>query len=384
MKAHEKSGFIRLTMLSTVLLAVLFALQLAGCPPDEHITGGCLDDAECIERYGPGFYCSDRYSPRVCLCSTDSACGPGEFCNDAGVCQASVGCYTNADCPEDSFCDVVRNKCIQEKRCTSDIHCPIGEVCNELTHRCTRGCRESGDCPLGQACRCPDGSDECEIGRCEYGICDDSSFCPYGWICEHDEEEGDSVCRVDDRGPYCQHCEYGPGGHPPCGDWANRCLVDTAAHGQTNFCGVDCSQGQPCPSGFRCAYIVLLTQALCYDEENHSDCEPTGGPCETDDDCPGGRCDEASGRCGGKCVIHEGHSVGWCTCVQDSDCPVDTCDPMTRRCGLTHEPCQLEGGDHECRGQLTCINLYGRGGCVVGRNCAPQEGISCAEVRELR
>ena len=356
-------------------------LLLTSCPAEEHLVGECVEDAECVKEHGPGFYCSDRYYPKVCVCANDAACGPDMFCNSAGFCQASVGCYTNADCPEESICDVHRNRCIQEGRCTYDLHCPIGEVCDELNNRCVSGCRGSGDCPLGQACRCPDGEEECRIGVCEYGVCDDSTFCPYGWICEEDEDLGDLVCKLDERGPYCDHCEYGPGDMPECGDdYMNRCLVDTWAGGHANYCGVDCSRGQPCPSGFRCAHIVRLTQRLCEEDEM---CEPSDIPCDTDEDCPGGRCD-SSGYCAGKCIIHEGHSVGWCTCVQDSDCPVEYCDPVTRRCSQTRQPCQLEGDEHGCQGQLRCVNLYGRGGCVVGRNCAPQEGITCSEVRSTR
>ncbi|MFW6369111.1 MAG: hypothetical protein ACOC0J_00835, partial [Myxococcota bacterium] len=141
-----------------MIIALAFALLLlasllSACPDDTELVGGCLDDAECVETHGPGFYCSDRYSPSQCLCDSDTACGPGEFCNQAGICQASVGCYTNEDCPEDSVCDTLQNRCIQEGRCTSDLHCPIGEVCDELTNECRIGCRISGDCPLGQACR---------------------------------------------------------------------------------------------------------------------------------------------------------------------------------------------------------------------------------------
>jgi hypothetical protein len=366
--------------LKAVLFAALVAV-LAGCPDNTQLQGGCVDDTDCRLTYGDGFYCSDRYNPRVCLCDSDTACGPNEFCNEAGSCQARVGCYTNAECPEDAICDLSRNRCIQARRCTSDLHCEIGEVCNEISNACVRGCRVTGDCQLGEACRCREGDDECEIGECVYGLCDDNSFCTYGWLCDHDEDVGDSVCRYDDRGPYCDHCTSGPGDQPPCGDsWRNRCLVDTRSPGN-NFCGVDCADGQPCPSGFTCNYVLILTQALC---TSNDQCPATGGPCEGDDDCPGGRCD-ASGYCAGNCrMSREDDRVGFCTCVQDADCPVDTCDSTSRTCGLTSDPCQLDGDDNQCRGQLTCVNLYGVGACVIGRNCAPEEGVSCAEVRTVR
>ncbi|RMG17178.1 MAG: hypothetical protein D6729_09480 [Deltaproteobacteria bacterium] len=366
----------------TALLAGGFALLLlSACPEDPGFVGGCVNDAQCVEQNGPGFICSKDFNPPLCLCTTDSACAEGEFCNAAGTCQPRVGCFTNDDCPEDLFCDRNNDQCIEKNRCTSDLHCPIGTLCNLVTFRCEPGCRVNGDCPLRQVCRCPEDDPECEVGRCKSDLCDDQSFCGLKELCELDPEIGDTVCVEDTRGPYCRQCERTPGQglSGACDAPANYCLVDTSIPGgRGSFCGVDCSEGQPCPNGFGCHYVVILTQALCSRDE---ECPATGAACETDDDCPGGRCDAQSGRCAGRCIGSEGGAggTGFCSCVQDLDCPQDTCDVTDRVCGLTRKPCQVDG--NQCRGQLSCVNINGVGGCVIGRNCAPDEGITCAEVR---
>ncbi len=375
-------------MTTPARIAIALALlSAAACPGDSRLQGGCVDDAQCIRERGEGFYCSDKFKPKVCLCTTDSACGSGAFCNQAGLCQPRVGCETNAECPADTVCDTTQNQCIEATRCTSDLQCPIGTLCNLVTFRCEPGCRVNGDCPLSQVCRCPADQPECEIGLCKAGLCDDQSFCKYAELCEYDPAVEDTTCQPDTRGPYCEQCQLSAGsGLALCDQPGNYCLVDTSVPGgRASFCGVDCSAGQPCPNGFECDFVVILTQALCSRDE---DCQPTGAACQSDDECPGGRCaippGETIGQCAGICVGHEGGAAGtgFCSCVQDSDCPQDTCDTTTRSCGLTRAPCQL-GGD-QCRGQLSCVNINGTGGCVIGKNCAPIDGVSCAEVRASR
>lgn len=369
------------------LAAVVLALSgvvLSGCPQDPTLVGGCVDDQQCVKENGPGWVCSKKFSPKRCTCTTDSACGTNEFCNAAGDCQAQVGCYTNDDCPTGLICDTSNNHCIEKNHCTSDIECPIGSLCNLVTFRCEPGCHVDGDCPLKQVCRCPQSDPKCAIGQCKTGLCDDKSFCAYKQLCEQDPNIGDSVCVTDTRGPYCSQCQLGAGqGLALCDQPGNYCLVDTSIPGgMGSYCGVDCSQGQPCPNGFGCDYVVILTQSLCGVD---ADCPPTGGTCTTDADCPGGRCaiaaGDTTGRCAGKCVGSEGGAAGtgFCSCVQDADCPQDTCDPTNRVCGLTRAPCQLDGT--QCAGQLSCVNINGVGGCVIGKNCAPVDGVTCAMVR---
>lgn len=375
------------------LVLVLGALGPLGCPEDTALVGGCLDDAECVSQNGPGWICSDQFNPSRCECTTDSACGKGAFCNDAGQCQADVGCYTNDECAVDQFCDATNRQCIEDGKgkCTSDLQCPIGELCDVVSHYCVSGCREAGDCPLGMVCRCPDGAAACEapaIGECRahppdddtLALCDDDTFCRWGEFCLYDDTVEDTVCVAAD-GPYCDPCTTGAGqGLSLCGtDAANYCLVDTSVPGGLgSYCGVACDQEADCPNGFGCHFVVILTQALCSVD---TDCPATGGACTTDADCPGGRCDPTEERCAGKCAGHEGGAAGtgYCSCVQDLDCPQDTCDTQERVCGLTRTPCMLDGS--ECRGQLSCVNINGVGGCVIGKNCAPDEGISCAMVR---
>ena len=363
-----------------LLLAALAAGP--GCTDDPGLQGGCVDDAWCLREVGPGWECSDLFSPRICVCTGDQSCGPNEFCNEAGACQALVGCVTNDDCADDLFCNRETERCMQKQRCTNDLHCPIGSLCDTLTYRCEPGCRVSGDCPLGMVCR-PDPSDPGgSKNLCELGPCDDDSFCDLVQICEYDAAAGDSFCVDDDRGPYCRECQFTPGGAVGgyCDQPGNYCLMDTSGPLLPGFCGVDCGADQPCPNGFSCHHVVILTQSTC---GRDSDCRPTGATCAADDDCPGGRCaipqGETLGQCAGRCVRHEGAAFGFCSCVEDFDCPQDTCDSTSLSCGLTRSPCQTGGG--QCKGQLSCVNLNGIGGCVIGKNCAPSEGITCTEVR---
>ena len=364
---------------------LLGSLLLTGCQQDPQLVGGCIDDQSCVKADGPGWVCSAKFKPKRCVCTSDSACPTGQFCNLSGDCQATVGCYTNDDCPTDLFCDVTQNKCIEKNRCTSDIDCPIGTLCNLVDFRCEPGCHVDGDCPLKQVCRCPASDPNCKVGQCKTGLCDDQSFCGWQQLCEQDPNVKDSVCVTDTRGPYCQECQLAPGQGigGACDGAKNYCLVDTSIPGGRGaFCGVDCGSGQACPNGFACDYVVILTSALCYGD---ADCQPTGGACQTDADCPGGRCaiaaGQTQGRCAGKCIIHEGGAAGsgFCSCVQDADCPTDSCDTTSRVCSLTRKACQLNGD--QCAGQLSCVNINGVGGCVIGKNCAPIDGVTCAMVR---
>lgn len=375
-------------MRTVVLTAALsaFVALCSGCNND-NLVSGCVSDEQCIEDRGDHFRCSDLFSPKLCVCTSNLACADNFFCNGSGTCVAESGkCVTNDDCDPDLHCSSATGRCVDNVACAGDIECVIGEVCNEVTFRCRLGCREPGDCLLRDVCRCPSNDPNCLIAACLPGLCDDKTFCALKEACVYDDSEDDSVCEEDTRGPYCDNCQIGAGvGLTLCDQPGNYCLVDTSIQGGAgSFCGVDCGDGQLCPNGFSCHFVVILTQALC---GRDTDCPSTGASCAGDDDCPGGRCaipsGQTEGQCAGRCIGSEGGAAGtgFCSCVQDLDCPLDTCDATSRVCGLTRAPCQLNGD--QCRGQLSCVNIDGVGGCVIGRNCAPDEGITCAEVRAL-
>lgn len=394
------------------MAAVLLAL--AGCKGGEQTSDlACTADSDCTI---PGTRCDDATG--LCVCTTDEACEEGFFCNNAGVCQARSGCVVNADCAEGTFCDAATGKCLNGPpmgvggACGLASHCPYGTIC--VTGSCAAGCYDDGDCPLGQICfegQCATGDD----------VCSNDDFCEYGELCK------DLSCTEDRRGPYCRGCTQRTAQNPvPCDHPRNFCLVNSLeAGGHQTICGVDCSLGQACPNGYGCTGVVILTQDVCY---NHAECQCSGQPyfagvcrleqpcepemgsetCRVPDhpDCGEGTlCLVATGtttgsctcagddQCDGEdtcvsqlccpsgstvredreCAVGENRVSGYCTCATDDDCPRDTCDATQGACAITGLPCTP--GANDC-GPIPCVN----GGCLIGENCAPEQGLSCSVV----
>jgi hypothetical protein len=101
----------------------------------------------------------------------------------------------------------------------------------------------------------------------------------------------------------------------------------------------------------------------------------------TDADCRrGGSCikspGQSSGYCAGKCAVDEGDENGFCTCQVDSDCAQETCS--AGECSVSRRSCVV---DNDCR-SIRCVDFQGAGGCFVGSNCAPANGLSCNEVKQ--
>lgn len=405
-------------------------LVLSACSGNTVPVGICTNDSECTI---PGTRCD--LSQMQCVCATDEACDSESFCNSAGVCQKRTGCAITADCGAGTFCDIASGLCLQDpgepglgSPCGLSSQCPYGTVCRDGT--CQEGCFGNGDCPLGQIC--VDGF--CFTGGPGERLCTDNNFCEYGDVCGTDNR-----CREDRRGPYCRGCSPRSSTNPnPCDDRRNFCLLNTQELGGfTNFCGVDCSTGQDCPSGYGCSNIVVLTRSTCSNTAEcrcggpvtfasatcsvAEPCRPTlpdgtpdpdaqscvvaGAPacnggvegqadcvvpvgqtsgnctCASNSDCSEGGTCVAGLCCGGsvrpeedlRCVGGEGRVTGFCTCATDDDCGGDSCDPVSGRCGITGVPCTP--GQNDCP-TISCIN----GGCLVGQNCAPQQGLSCSEV----
>jgi hypothetical protein len=380
-------------------LLILMLALLAGCSSNKLKTVvGCQTDAECGDP-AANFRCDTATG--VCHCRNDSACAKGEFCNPAGFCQAKVTCYVNSDCPSGELCDSHSNVCIPQGRCTADDQCPIGKLCDRTLGICAPGCHSYGDCPVGNSCLCPaaDGGrtecscpsldpaqrDQCTVGQCSTDACPNTEACPYGQLCAvPDGGTGLPVCHSDyspDNRPYCDACVSTPGNTNTCGNGPNFCLLDTANgdFGGT-YCGVDCGLGQACPNGLHCADVVVVRSIGCGTD---TDCPSNSAACAQDADCANnGRCDRpagsATGFCAGRCYKHEGNDRGFCTCVIDSECNQDTCQSSTRRCSISQRPCTLDGRGCE---PVRCVSFHGFGGCRIGSNCAPNEGLGCADVR---
>ena len=374
-----------------LVVVALLLLVVGGCKRQALAPHGCREDKECGSP-AAAFRCETQTG--TCYCRTNDACLPREFCNPAGFCQDRSGCEKNADCLDSSlFCDTSTGTCLGKGRCSIDLQCELGHVCDTVKATCVPGCRSSGDCPA-DSCRCGDnpcvctGTTQAEVASCAVGVCDPNfcasdSFCKFGESCGVPPDAGvvRNSCYSDydpNRRPYCDNCTFG-GGVSVCGTGANYCLIDTT-HAGNFYCGTDCSEGQACPRGYGCSdVIVVFTQWAC--TKSNPACPTNAGlPCVMDTDCKrGGYCAKAtgaaSGLCAGRCGIEEGDTTGFCSCQVDADCAQETCS--LGECSISRKKCVTE---QDCR-PIRCVDFGGGGGCLIGQNCAPTNGLSCLEVK---
>ena len=392
MNIFEKNWRLSRKAVTSVFAAAFFFVFFVGCSRPEKVVTGCELDSDC----GNALHFRCETATGTCLCRTDDACG-GLTCNSAGYCQASSGCFGIADCPDGFFCDTSENICLPKGRCAIDLHCPHGQVCDALSYPCREGCRSHGDCLFGAACGCGEDTNcvcdtldekerlSCQIGSCDSSRCISREYCRYGEECISSDDGRTSSCQSDydvSKRPYCDACTSGVAGALACGDGPNFCLYST--YTGTTFCGADCSSGQTCPNGFTCNdVIVVWMRTLCSDA---SDCRKpeniSAVPCSSSDDCPNSAlCDTESGFCYGACIRHEGSSQSFCACVEDDDCVQDSCDPVTRTCTTTRQPC--DPALDNCP-KIRCVDFGNKGGCLIGKNCAPEEGLTCEDMNISR
>jgi hypothetical protein len=357
---------------------------------DTQIKNRCQQDSDCGA--ASAFRCEP--STGTCYCRTDGACKTSEFCNPAGFCQDRAGCEKNSDCIDPGhFCDTSTGGCLPKGRCTMDLHCPLGQVCDAAKTTCVEGCKSHGDCS-GVSCRCGTAACECsgttpeERAKCQVGVCDpyfcaDSSYCKFGELCGVRPDAGSDIaqCYTDfdpDYRPYCSNCTYG-GGLDVCGRGANYCLVDTV-HAGNSFCGADCSEGQACPRGYKCSDVIVVFSRWSCTRDNPSCPGNPALPCSGDSDCRrGGKClkaaGEPTGMCSGACAIDPEETVGFCSCQVDEDCAQQSC--TAGECSISRKSCTV---DADCK-TIRCVDHQGSGGCFVGQNCAPADGLTCLEVQ---
>lgn len=398
-----------------ILLAFLISTAAACTGNRAQFENGCLKNEDCPV----GAYCRRATASAeagLCACRTDEACGAGEICNSQGICQKRQDCRSNVDCEASRFCDLGSGACLERTQCGLDLHCLPGQICGQ-NNLCADGCTDNADCPLYQVC---------EANRCVSGKCGDRTYCDYGERCVN------GACIRPSDPNYCKDCD--PRVDGSCGSFDNFCLINSSydpnnpRSGGPNFCGVECtppaddSQEDPCPNGYDCGSVVLLTSDQC---TNNNEC---GG---------GGRF----------CAIGEGQLRGFCTCASNADCDFNQAPPLcSKSCGgLGLQPCmqnsecfsnncagscqwpqgQQCSDDSQCQplpicapagpgGQLICVTdgspcntaadcqcsmgrciASGRtcnsaadcdlpcagGGCLLGFSCAPIQGLLCPDVR---
>lgn len=368
---------------------IALVLLTAACTRDRLSSKACREDAECGSP-ASAYRCETQTG--VCYCRTDEACPGSQFCNSIGFCQDKAGCEKNSDCLDPSLtCDTSSGSCIARSRCSSDLQCSLGEICDVAKAQCVVGCRTSGDCG-GSSCRCGDAAcvctgstaqerAQCGLGECDPNFCADDSFCRFGEVCRPMPDAGDPRNRcfndfdIDVR-PYCARCTNG-GGLDTCGTGANYCITDTRT--ASTYCGTDCSEGEICPRGYGCRDIrVVLSRWQC------SGSNPCVGdpalPCGSDSDCKrGGSClkqpGQSGGTCAGQCRLREGSSFGFCSCQVDEDCVQQQCS--AGKCTTNQKKCV---NDADCR-KIRCVEFEGVGACVIGQNCTPANGLTCIEVQ---
>ncbi|MBL9039438.1 MAG: hypothetical protein JNG84_13045, partial [Archangium sp.] len=322
-----------------VSLGLVAATLTLGCQRTQLAPNGCRSDAECGSPV-EAFRC--ELQTGVCFCRTDAACPGSQFCNASGFCQDRAGCETNADCTDPSlYCDTASGVCVPNGRCTSDLQCALGEVCETASGRCVTGCRRNGDCP-GTSCRCgdvacacsgstPEELQRCAIGECDGTFCADETFCRFGEVCRAVPDAGDPRARCQNdfdinTRPYCARCTSG-GGIDTCGFGANYCITDTRTN--STYCGADCGDGQQCPRGYECRDIrIVFTRWRC--DVGNACAANTALPCTESSDCArGGQClklpGQQTGFCAGQCRLREGSNFGFCSCQVDDDCPQQQC-----------------------------------------------------------
>ena len=267
-------------------------------------------------------------------CENDLDCGDAEFCNDAGVCEASdcdngiqdthetdVDCG-GADCPD---CGP-GGACLQDEDCTSEICDPDAMTCSAAA--CDDGVQngDETDQDCGGSCPpCPNGADcmtgsdcasmSCDVDTCVAASCDDGI---------HNGQETDTDC----GGPVCDPCD--DMGECDDGDDCasgvcdtGMCVAPTCDDGVENgdetdvdcgnSCGQTCEVGERCDDGGDCIEEVceftVCSEPDCFDGVHNGD--------ETDIDCGGPEC--------APCDPDQG-------CAMDSDCAEGVCDEMTGAC----------------------------------------------------
>ncbi len=304
----------------------------AACSDSEPAAGACASDPDCPA----GFFCEDA----LCKCRTDDVCGDGRVCNSFGICQVAPQCVGNQDCEANEICSAGERSggtCILATSCEFNIHCPLGQFCNPQSKTCTSGCRNAGDCLLGDVCdggQCVAGqvAGACERCPVERGVAD-PEYCDYGDRCNAAFQ---SCEPHPDRDELCQFCNNGAG--VTC-EQGLACLIDdTGVNPGDGYCATVCDDVGDCPGGFgNCVGLTLV-----------------GTPCTNDASCSNG----------GRCVGRSESTQAFCECVGEADCN-GVYDAVRFIDGTVGSLCQ----------QGICVNISR--GCNSGLDCACDAGI-CA------
>ncbi len=424
---------------------IVAALALSGCNETRQFVGECQSNDQCpVGAFCKGGLCACRSDEacaagEVCntqgVCQARAGCRRNEECPDpaatfcdiaTGQCIPKTGCGADVHCPPGLVCDKVRNTC--SDGCFDNADCPLYTVCQKNVSdpnalgSCLRGiCGDLSFCDYGEncvngMCAADANPNHCQPCNNQPGDCGGSdNFCLINPNYDaNDPSQGSQyfcgvACDPEATSPECPN-GYGcgrvvlltqalctPGKHSECCTMNNagECCTD----GQAD-CGPSkrqCVGGE----GDRTGNCTCLTNQDCNIDTIPPRCMGTCGglglqPCLADTDCittcvmdrntvcqwPQGRSCTMDSECeslplcapiGGQQLCVWSGATNQTPCTQNSDClcvPDQMGGPS--RCFGTGRECTT-GADCE----LTCSN----GGCILGATCAPQEGLSCEDVR---
>ena len=220
------------------------------------------------------------------VCSSSDDCPSLQVCSSCGECEPDPGsgsCETTADCPIGRACRIPEGgtalACVRVV-CDNHDDCAEGEACTLPRHACVPGDCVSLGCPDGSYCRAEDSSCvECLSNTHCAGtakpFCDEArNLCV---VCEYDGDCGDGRRCVENECVACADNDDCRAPNPICRD-DGRC--------------VSCLSDDDCPTGVAC-----LPAGRC-------DLGPVAGePCDPGRACaPGYRCEgDDPGTCFQKC-----------------------------------------------------------------------------------
>ncbi len=246
----------------------------------------CSSDLDC----GDGAYCDfdgaypEGFDPDptncialigVCrpieTCNSNSECGIDEHCEFGPTTRCDAICEEGGDCrcggaPAEGTCEPGPAECF------SDADCPADSFCPAVLTDC--GCAAGEDCPMD----CYWGPSYCEP-RGPTSECDTDADCGPGALCSFMEIV----------------CAGGPNGESPdCFEQLGICIPGPIDECVTD---ADCARGETCVFNQYDCLCAGGPEDYCDCGTSPGTCEPQPGEaCQSDADCPGGFC-EAYATC---------------------------------------------------------------------------------------
>ena len=331
-----------------------------------------------------------RGRDRGLLLPHDDAC-PGQFCNTAGFCQDRAGCEKNDDCLDPSlFCDTTTGTCLLVGRCTIDLHCPLGQVCDTvnvelrrrlpLERRLPRRRRAAaGTRPARAPATTPAELAACTIGVCDPNFCSDtrsaSSASSAAPLRMPVRSARPPACNdYSDRQPPARTATTAPSvaGPQSCGTGAELLPHRHRAPRATTTAAPTARRARPARAATRARTSSWCGRRGGAERPTRARRTPISRAPRTPSARAAVSAPRRSGRWrvlrGPPCSIDEGDTIGICTCLEDTDCRQESC--TGGECSISRRKCNPDDPD-ACR-QIHCVDFKGAGGRLIGQNCVRQ------------